>query len=147
MTKTAMMVSHDSLDAPLARTFGKAKWLLLWDGDGGAEFRRNEQLSGGSVAGAIAASGCRDVIAAHVGDRACAHLKALGIRLWQGPVDVPVRDVLELYLRGELEPWSPKASAGSSGCSPSARRHESHVHPEHGGKPAAVVQLRRRTPT
>ena len=57
MTKTAMMVSHDSLDAPLARTFGKAKWLLLWDGDGGAEFRRNEQLSGGSVAGAIAEHG------------------------------------------------------------------------------------------
>ena len=59
-----MMVSRDSLDAPLARTFGKAKWLLFWDGGNGAVFRRNETLSGGSVAGAFAASGCRDVVAA-----------------------------------------------------------------------------------
>ena len=85
MSTLAMMVSRDSLDAPLARTFGKAKWLLLWERKSGAVFRRNETLSGGSVAGAIAASGCRDVIAAHLGEKACAHLSALGIRPWKVP--------------------------------------------------------------
>ena len=42
MSTLAMMVSRDSLDAPLARTFGKAKWLLLWDGGKGAVSRHNE---------------------------------------------------------------------------------------------------------
>ena len=102
----ALMVSRDSLDAPLARTFGKAKWLLLWEGANGAEFRRNETLSGRSVAGTIAAAGCRDVIAAHLGEKACAHLSALGIRLWRGPDDAPVRDVIEMHLRGQLSQWS-----------------------------------------
>jgi hypothetical protein len=41
MSTLAMMVSRDSLDAPLARTFGKAKWLLLWEGTNRAAFRRN----------------------------------------------------------------------------------------------------------
>ena len=44
MSNLAMMVSRDSLDAPLARTFGKAKSLLLWEREGGALFRRNETL-------------------------------------------------------------------------------------------------------
>ena len=102
-----MMVSRDSLDAPLARTFGKAKRLLLWEGESGAVFRRNETLSGGSVAGAIAASGCRDVVAAHLGEKACAHLSALGIRPWKGPADVPVREVIEMHLRGVGPATSP----------------------------------------
>lgn len=139
-----MMVSRDSLDAPLASTFGKAKWLLLWDDEGRAEFRRNETLSGGSVAGAIAASGCRDVVAAHLGDKACAHLRALGIRPWKGPVDTPVRDVIGMHLREELTPWSTDAAGG---CTPGARGHARHAHPEHeSGSPASVVQLRRRGP-
>lgn len=142
-----MMVSRDSLDAPLARTFGKAKWLLLWDRGNGAVFRRNETLSGGSVAGAIAASGCRDVVAAHLGEKACAHLSALGIRLWKGPVDARVRDVIEMQLRGELTPWSADVAKGSGGCSSSARGHAKHAHREHGSdSPAPVVQLRRRGP-
>jgi predicted Fe-Mo cluster-binding NifX family protein len=147
MSTLAMMVSRDSLDAPLARTFGKAKWLLLWDGGNGAVFRRNETLSGGSVAGAIAASGCRDVVAAHLGEKACAHLSALGIRLWKGPVDAPVRDVIEMHLRGELSPWSADVAGGSGGCTPSAHGHGGHAHREHGSdSPAPAVQLRRRGP-
>jgi predicted Fe-Mo cluster-binding NifX family protein len=147
MSILAMMVSRDSLDAPLARTFGKAKWLLLWERESGALFRRNETLSGGSMAGAIAAAGCRDVIAAHLGEKACAHLTALGIRLWKGPVSTPVREVIEMHLRCELSPWSADTAGGSGGCSSSARGHAKHAHREHGGEsPAPVVQLRRRGP-
>jgi predicted Fe-Mo cluster-binding NifX family protein len=145
MSTLAMMVSRDSLDAPLARTFGKAKWLLFWEGESGAVFRRNETLSGGSVAGAIAASGCRDVITAHLGEKACAHLSALGIRLWKGPADAPVRDVIEMHLRGELSPWSADGAGGSDGCTSSAHGHGKHAQREHGSEsPATVVQLRRR---
>ncbi len=121
MSKVAMMVSRNELDAPLARTFGKAKWLLLLDGDAGGdagvEFRRNDMLSGGSVAGAIAAAGCREVIAAHMGEKAHDHLAALGIRVLEGPADVPVRSVIEMHRRGELRPWSPGPGTGSPGCS------------------------------
>ena len=142
-----MMVSRDSLDAPLVRTFGKAKWLLFREGEDGVVFRRNETLSGGSVAGAIAASGCRDVIAAHLGEKACAHLSALGIRLWKGPVDAPVRDVIEMHLRGELSPWSANVAGGPGGCASSAHGRGGHAHREHGrDSPAPVVQLRRRGP-
>jgi len=142
-----MMVSRDSLDAPLARTFGKAKWLLLWDGRNQAAFRRNETLSGGSVAGAIAASGCRDVIAAHLGEKACAHLSALGIRLWKGPAGTPVRDVIEMHLRGELSRWNADVAGGSGGCTSSARGHARHPqHAPAGESPAPVGQLRRRRP-
>jgi predicted Fe-Mo cluster-binding NifX family protein len=147
MSTLAMMVSRDSLDANLARTFGKAKWFLLWDRGGGAVFRRNETLSGGSVAGAIAASGCRDVIAAHLGEKACAHLSALGIRPWKGPAEVPVRDVIEMHLRGKLSPWSPDVAGGSGGCTSSARGHGKHAHREHGSESSPpVVQLRQRGP-
>jgi predicted Fe-Mo cluster-binding NifX family protein len=147
MNSLAMMVSRDSLDAHLARTFGKAKWLLLWDGTTGGVFRRNETLSGGSVAGAIAASGCRDVIAAHFGEKACAHLSALGVRLWKGPADAPVRDVIEMHLRGELSPWNSEVAGGSGGCTSNSRGHAKHAHREHGTEsPAPVVQLRRRGP-
>jgi predicted Fe-Mo cluster-binding NifX family protein len=147
MSTLAMMVSRDSLDAPLARTFGKAKWLLLWTRGNGAVFRRNETLSGGSVAGAIAASGCRVVIAAHLGEKACAHLSALGIRPWKGPADVPVRDVIEMHLRGELSPWNADGAGGLGGCTSSARGHGKHVQHEHGSESSAsVVQLRRRGP-
>jgi predicted Fe-Mo cluster-binding NifX family protein len=147
MSTLAMMVSRDSLDAPLARTFGKAKWLLFWDANGGAMFRRNEALSGGSVAGAIAASGCRDVIAAHLGEKACAHLTALGIQPWKGPADAPVHAVIEMHLRGELSPWSADVAGGSGGCTSSARGHGKHAHREHGSESSPpVVQLRRRGP-
>jgi hypothetical protein len=84
MSTLAMMVFRDSLDAPLARTFGKAQWLLFWEGESGAVFRRNETLRGGSVARAIAALGCGDVIAAHLGEKACAHSTA-----WEDPAAAP----------------------------------------------------------
>jgi predicted Fe-Mo cluster-binding NifX family protein len=140
MSKIALMVSRDSVDAPLARTFGKAKWLVVWDDDQGFVFHRNGQLSGGSVAGAIAASGCRDVIASHLGEKACGHLRSLGIRIWKGPADSPIRDVVEMHLRGELEAWD----ARGGGCTSPGAAHGRHAHAGSEGQAPAVVQLRRR---
>lgn len=145
-----MMVSRNELDAPLARTFGKAKWLLLLDGDApdgdaGVEFRRNEMLSGGSVAGAIASAGCREVIAAHLGEKAQGHLAALGIRVLEGPADVPVRSVIEMHRRGKLGPWSAGAGTGSPGCSSAGSEHGAREREERHGAPVdPVVHLRRR---
>ena len=150
MSKVAMMVSRNELDAPLARTFGKAKWLLLLDGDApggdaGVEFRRNDLLSGGSVAGAISAAGCREVVAAHLGEKAHGHLAALGIRVVEGPAGVPVRSVIEMHRRGELKPWSPGTGTGSPGCSSDGSEHRVRK-PEgrHGAPVDPVVHLRRR---
>ena len=128
MPTIAMMVSRESLDSPLARTFGKARWLLLHGPGAQVEFRRNDMLSGGLVASAIAASGCRDVIAAHLGQKAHDHLLALGIRIWRGAPDTSVRDLIALHARGELAAWQ-EAPFGATACaSEGARREKPHDH-------------------
>jgi predicted Fe-Mo cluster-binding NifX family protein len=146
MYPLAMMMSREGLDAPLARTFGKARWLLVCESDGRAEFRRNDMLSGGSVASAIAASGCRDVIAAHLGSKAHDHLVALGIRVWRGAPDLPVRDLIALHVRGALPAWQRDASEKAS-CTPGAGAHGAHRGHEHGAaaRPDPVVHIGGRT--
>jgi predicted Fe-Mo cluster-binding NifX family protein len=148
MSKLAMMVSRNHLDAPLAGNFGKAKWLLLCDSVADVEFRRNEELRGGGVASAIAAAGCRDVVAAHLGDKSFAHLSALGIRVWVGPRDTPVRDVIATWERGELRPWDAPGRLDDSGCSSTGDTHREHHHGEHHGLASSdvVASIGRRRP-
>ncbi len=147
MRKTTMMVSRKSLDAPLARTFGKAKWLLIYQDGTHFEFQRNVTLSGGSVAAAISAAGARDVIVACMGAKAHRHLEELRIRAWDGPAGVPVRSVIQMHERGELPPWSPDAAARIPGCSAGGRPHAHRGHAEGGGAPEEpMVQLRRPHP-
>lgn len=142
MNKVAMMVSREDLDSPLARTFGKAKWLLLAGPEDQIEFRRNEMLSGGSVAVAIAASGTRDVIAAHVGAKALAHLVELGVRVWKGPAGTPVRDVIASYARGALAAWQPDGSQASACASEGSGPAKRHVPGDASGTgPSTVVQI------
>ncbi len=140
-----MMLSHDRIDAPLALSFGKAKWLLLHETLDKVEFRRNESLSGGSVAGAIASAGCQDLIAAHLGSRAHEHLRALGVHVWKGPEATPAREVIEMFRRGELKRWEAVAGAGESSCSAQGGRHREHRAREVGGakNPDPIVRLGR----
>jgi predicted Fe-Mo cluster-binding NifX family protein len=127
MKKVAMMASRDRIDAPLASTFGKAKWLLVHDGDGSFEFRRNEGLSGGAVASAIAATGCRDVIAVHLGTRAHQHLRALGIQVWKGREGATAREVIDAFALGELKPWEAAAPGEDvTACTPRSRGRGAH---------------------
>ena len=44
-----LTLSRETLDAPLAQHFGKAKWLLIYESDSSFEFVRNEVLSGRGV--------------------------------------------------------------------------------------------------
>jgi hypothetical protein len=39
MYPLALMMSREGLDAPLARTFAKARWMLVYAPDGRAETR------------------------------------------------------------------------------------------------------------
>jgi len=137
-----MMLSRDRIDAPLALTFGKAKWLLVYGAPDKVEFRRNDGLSGGSVATAIASAGCRDLIAAHLGGRALEHLIALGIDVWKGPEGTPAHEVIEMFGRGELKRWDVASDAGEASCRPQGHRGEHRAAEGTGGKQAdSVVRL------
>jgi len=116
-----MMLSRNRIEAPLALTFGKAKWLLVYETPDKVEFRRNDRLSGGSVAAAISSTGCRDLIAAHLGARAHEHLLALGIHVWKGPEGTPAREVVEMFRRGELKGWEAVAGASEANCRQAGR--------------------------
>jgi predicted Fe-Mo cluster-binding NifX family protein len=146
MHPLAMMMSRDGLDSPLARTFAKARWLLVYASNGRAEFRRNDLLSGGSIASAIAAAGCRDVIAAHLGSKAHDHLLALGVRVWRGSPDLPVRDLIALHARGELPAWHRDASENAP-CTPGGGDHGARRGHDRGAasRPDPVVHIGGRT--
>jgi predicted Fe-Mo cluster-binding NifX family protein len=112
------------------------------------EFQRNGTLSGHSVTSTVASAGCRDVIAAHLGEKAHAHLEALGVRIWEGPAGTPVSEVNARHGRGELKAWSVAARPGGSGCTPDGSGHGDHRHADHGGPaaPAPLTRLRRPGP-
>jgi predicted Fe-Mo cluster-binding NifX family protein len=143
MNKIAMMVSFNRLDTPLAPTFGKARWLLVVEAEDQVEFRRNDTPSGGAVAATVFASGCRDLIAAHLGDKAFEHLVALGIRVWRGPAEVPVRDLIALHARGELERWRREAGSPAQACRPGGGHGVRPRSPKPPGEagPDALVRL------
>jgi predicted Fe-Mo cluster-binding NifX family protein len=128
MKRLAMMVSRNRIDARLASAFGKAKWLLVHESGDRFEFRRNEGLSGRAVASAIASTGCRDVVAAHLGARAQEHLRALGIRVWKAREGAAAQEAIDAFVRGELEPWEP-AGEGAPGCTPRSSGRSPH-HPK-----------------
>ncbi len=104
----------DSLDSPLSQHFGKAKWLLVYEGAGRHRFVRNAGLSGRSVVQDLAAAGCTDVVILHAGDGAWGHLQRGGMRVWQGEADVPARELIRRAEEGSLA----RAAAPGAGDPP-----------------------------
>jgi predicted Fe-Mo cluster-binding NifX family protein len=118
MAKIGMTLSRDRLEDPLAQHFGKAKWLLVWDSAGGAQFIPNQGLNGRWVAETFAAAGCTLVVANHLGPGALVHLREAGIRVLEGAPDKAAVELARLADKGELPDLlgaSPHP-AGSSGC-------------------------------
>ncbi len=119
MRRIGMTISRPSVDAPLAGHFGKAKWLLVYEGPGRFELLRNTGLNGRFVAQAFAAHGCTDVILDHAGAGALGHLAAAGLRLWQGPPEVGADELAARLERGELRAFvadPPADEGGGCGC-------------------------------
>lgn len=104
----------DSLDSPLSQHFGKAKWLLIYEGEGRHRFVRNTGLSGHSVVQELASAGCTDVVILGAGAGAWGHLQQGGMRVWQGEADIPARELVRRAEEGALLRAEPP-SAGDPG--------------------------------
>jgi predicted Fe-Mo cluster-binding NifX family protein len=103
MGKIGLTLSRNTLDAPLARHFGMAKWLLMYENDQAFEFVQNTELYGRGVTDEFIRAGCVDAVFTNIGRGALEKLQAARIRPWYGPPDVPVREVIECLKRGELQ--------------------------------------------
>jgi predicted Fe-Mo cluster-binding NifX family protein len=103
MNKIGLVLSLDRLDAPLSNHFGMAKWLLIYGDDKDFKFVRNTELYGRGVVDEFVRSGCTDAIFATIGQGALQGLIGAQIRPRYGPPDVPVREVIERFQRGELK--------------------------------------------
>ncbi len=128
-----MTLSHANVDAPLAEHFGKAKWLLVYEGPDRFELISNTGLNGRHVAEVFAAHGCSDVIAMHMGAGAHAHVAEAGMKAWQGEPDASARSLAERLAKRTLRKLEGAAAHdGSHGCAHDSA-HEGHQHQhEHG---------------
>ncbi len=117
-----MPVARMDLDAPLAKHFGKAKWLAILE-PGRCRFVRNEWLDGRTVVAELASHGCTDVVARHMGCGAYAHVAASGMRAWQGDDAVTARVVVDRLTSGGLPRLEPDDCGHRD-----PRGHEGHRH-------------------
>lgn len=112
MSKIALMTLFKREDSTLSPHFGKAKWVMIVDLEGGVPtFVQNTGLNGRAVAEILAAHGCTDVVFSGIGAGALRHLQAANIRGWIASGDVPVTDLIERLRQGELQ----RAQAPSGG--------------------------------
>jgi len=102
MRKIGLTLSKNTLEAPLAQHFGKAKWMLIYESAKSFEFVRNDALIGRHVVNICAEKGCTDVIFSHIGWGALRHLREEGIKTWYGPSNVPAQELIACLKRGGL---------------------------------------------
>jgi predicted Fe-Mo cluster-binding NifX family protein len=118
MAKIAMTFSLPDLDAPLARHFGKAKWLMFVSSPSECEVVRNDSLNGRGVTAELSRRGCTDVIVHHMGPGAFDQLVAAGIRVWRAAPDGTGRAQVHLLEAGALARFEPDPER------PHDRRHQ-----------------------
>ncbi|HLI62347.1 MAG TPA: NifB/NifX family molybdenum-iron cluster-binding protein [Terriglobales bacterium] len=104
MSKVAFTTLLKREDSALSPHFGKAKWILIRDGESGEiSFEQNTALNGHAVVDLMTRHGCTDAVFTNIGPGALRHLEQAGIRGWIGPAGVPLPQVLERFERGELK--------------------------------------------
>ncbi|MGB7556768.1 MAG: NifB/NifX family molybdenum-iron cluster-binding protein [Candidatus Korobacteraceae bacterium] len=118
MGKIALITLLKREDSKLSPHFGKAKWAMITDLDGGvATFVQNTGLNGRAVVDILAANGCTDVVFSGIGAGALRHLQAANIRGWIAGGDVTVPDLLDSFRRGELlRAHAPSEGLEGHGC-------------------------------
>ena len=120
MSRIGMTLPQDSASQPLAEHFGKAPWIAIAEAGGTFRFVPNTGGCGGSVARALAAEGVTDVIATHLGAGPFGHLRAAGLRLWQGAPGVAAEELARQLAAGTLpelrEATGPGHGHGGHGC-------------------------------
>lgn len=127
MARIGMPLSSRDPDAPVAEHFGKARWLLVVEAPDRLDLVWNAGLDGRWVAETLAARGCTDVVARHMGPGALAHVLAAGMRAWQADERVTARNVAGRLAAGALRPMTPAAAVAG------------HLHRRHAHRRAGVT--------
>lgn len=118
MSKVAVMMSENSIEAPMSSHFGKANWVMTADTETHTSvFMKIEAANGRSVADLLASQGCTDVVVGGIGNGALACLQATGIRGWMAPPNLNGQQALRMFEHLRLRPAVPQSEGHSSkGC-------------------------------
>ena len=120
--KIAVPATSPDLDAPADPRFGRCSFFLVVDTDTlDHEVVENtvaQEASGAGIAAAtlVADAGAQIVIAGNLGPKAMEALLARGLSLYQG-LDGTVRDQVEAYTEGRLQPLSTPSAGETFGLS------------------------------
>jgi len=134
--KIAISAAGPSLDAAVDPRFGRCAYFIVADAEQGTfEALENTNAAAGSGAGIqsgqmIAANGAQIVLTGNCGPNAVSTLSAAGIRVVTG-CSGTVREVIEQYKAGQLQPVSEPNVAAHFGAGTTAR--ESQAVPTQGG--------------
>jgi predicted Fe-Mo cluster-binding NifX family protein len=127
MSKIAFTALLNRPDSVLSPHFGKAKWIMIRDDAGNAQFEQNTELNGRAVVEILRRAGCTDVISTELGEGAFRHLQQAGIRAWAGPADVAAPILADMLRRGQLQPLNAK-SHEHAGCCHGSGPQAGHEH-------------------
>jgi predicted Fe-Mo cluster-binding NifX family protein len=118
--KIAVPATSSDLEAPADPRFGRCKVFLIVDTDTleheVVENTAAEEASGAGIAAAalVVNAGAKIVIAERLGPKALDALLASGVSLYEG-VEGSVRDQIEAYTAGRLQPLSAPSADSKSG--------------------------------
>jgi predicted Fe-Mo cluster-binding NifX family protein len=119
MSKVAVMMSENQVNAQMSSHFGKAEWVMVADMDSRAfAFLKNEAANGRSVVELVSNHHCSDAIFSEIGIGALGHLKAEGIRGWVAPANISGQQALEMFehLRLQAADTASERPAGHGCC-------------------------------
>ena len=123
--KVAVAASGNSMDAQSDPRFGRCAWFVVVDSETLAwEALENAAAAAGSGAGiraaqAVAGTSAEAVIAGNFGPNAYQALAAAGIKAFVGAPGVSVRDAVQAFIDGDLQPLAgptAPAHAGMAGA-------------------------------
>lgn len=102
MSKIGVMMSAQSVDAPMSGHFGKAEWLMVVEEAAPPRFVANAAANGHGVVAQVLAEGCSEVIFSEIGGGAARQLFAAGIRGWVAPKGLNGSEALARLRAGAL---------------------------------------------
>jgi predicted Fe-Mo cluster-binding NifX family protein len=118
MSRVAVMMSRNSVDAEMSSHFGKTEWVMATDTESkDLVFLKNEGMNGKSVIELLASQKCSDAIFTEIGEGALGHLKAANIRGWVASQALSGLQALAMFENRQLQPASSPAGEHSGhGC-------------------------------
>ncbi len=121
--RVVVSAHEPSLESAVDERFGRAMWFVVYDTESGSvttiENGRNRHALQGAGIGAaecVSDSGAQAVITGHLGPKAFAALKRIGVRGYAG-AGMTVREAIDALVEGRLREIvdAREAHAGSSG--------------------------------